>query len=151
MATRDWKNRENLRKLAYFIAYNKIDNINTKVLKDICKYLDINERKCNGTILNHTKIRVMFLHARRFLISRSMGINSLNMARAILFNFLETKQDLLVIQHRISEYTHIDQNVYIGNPEDFGTENLAEMCSCSAEEKCGFNSNCCNRYESLTK
>ena len=142
MNVEDWRNSENLYKLADFIEKHQIVDVNKEILKQICGYLKVNQRRANGKVVNHTKIRVMFLHTKRYLKSKCMGINCLNISNGILYLFVKNDKD--IIKRRLSEYLHIDKNFYV-DTKDLINMDLAEQCSCSAEERCGPQSKCCNR------
>ena len=142
MNVEDWRNSENLYKLADFIEKHQIVDVNKEILKQICGYLKVNQRRANGKVVNHTKIRVMFLHTKRYLQSKCMGINCLNISNGIVYLFVKNDKD--IIKRRLSEYLHIDKNFYV-DTKDLINMDLAEQCSCSAEERCGPQSKCCNR------
>ena len=138
-----YEKTEYIEKLHRYIIKNGIIDFSTVQLENICDNLDLDKQKCiKGVFVHKRKLWSLSVAAKNYLKDNNISITSLNIANHIRWKQTKygSKLDLQTVK---LSYIHTSKNIYRTTKLFF--EDQAEICHCSSEEKCGFNSACENR------
>ena len=145
MAPIPWnKKKDNLVKMRDFIIQRDFQKFDNTEMDKIGNHLGLNMTKCvKGVFVHRRTLRSLYLVARNYIFSIKAELSATNIGNYIVYKKVSYETDHTEAA-KIS-FTLISENKYLTRkptPKD-----IADVCTCSQDERCGPGSACENRYK----